>query len=171
MRRRSASSVRSSGRKRVESARSHRYVERSLSACSGMSRPGTAPASRSRIEQAEEPARFEPVGRQEASLETKDMVMPTGGAEIEEATSVHEEEQGRKQGYCCHASFEKNCARVTALTQKLFHTLLSTTYIAWLLACCCFYSIPGNLLRRRCLGCVNLANVTYALLLCVNHVQ
>lgn len=89
MRRRSASSVRSSGRRRVESARSHRYVERSLSACSGMSRPGTAPASRSRIEQAEEPTRIEPVER----LETKDMVMSLGGAEIEEATSVHEEEQ------------------------------------------------------------------------------
>ena len=108
MRRRSASSVRSSGRRRVESARSHRYVERSLSACSGMSRPGTAPASRSRIEQAEEPTRIEPVERQEAYLETKDMVMSLGGAEIEEATSVHEEEQGGKQGYCCHASFKKN---------------------------------------------------------------
>lgn len=130
MRRRSASSVRSSGRRRVESARSHRYVERSLSACSGMSRPGTAPASRSRIEQAEEPTRIEPVERQEASLEKKDMVMPIGGAEIEEATSVHEEEQGGKQGYCCHAAFKKNCGTVTALTQKLFHALLSTTDIA-----------------------------------------
>ena len=73
-----------------------------------MSRPGTAPASRSRIEQAEEPTRIEPVERQEAYLETKDMVMSLGGAEIEEATSVHEEEQGGKQGYCCHASFKKN---------------------------------------------------------------
>lgn len=102
MRRRSASSMRSSGRRRVESARSHRYVERSLSACSGMSRPGTAPASRSRVEQAEEPSRIEPVERQEASLETKDMVTPIGGAEIEEATSVHEDEQGRHQGHCRH---------------------------------------------------------------------
>lgn len=93
MRRRSASSIRSSGRRRVESARTHRYVERSLSACSGMSRPGTAPASRSRVEQGEEPSRFELVERQEAALETKDKVMPIGGAEIEEATSVHEDEQ------------------------------------------------------------------------------
>jgi len=59
-----------------------------------MSRPGTAPASRSRVEQAEEPSRIEPVKRQEAALETKDMVTPIGGAEIEEASSVHEEEQG-----------------------------------------------------------------------------
>jgi len=93
MRRRSASSIRYSGRRRVESARNHRYVERSLSACSGMSRPGTAPASRSRVEQAEEPSRIEPVERQEASLETKDMVTLIGGTEIEEATSVHEDEQ------------------------------------------------------------------------------
>ncbi|KAL9957087.1 hypothetical protein ACROYT_G038679 [Oculina patagonica] len=93
MRRRSASSIRSSGRRRVESARSHRYVERSLSACSGMSRPGTAPASRSRVEQAEEPNGVELVERQEASLEDKDLVTPINGAEVEEATSVHEEEQ------------------------------------------------------------------------------
>lgn len=105
MRRRSASSIRSSGRRRVESARTHRYVERSLSACSGMSRPGTAPASRSRVERGEEPSRFELVERQEAALETKDMVMPIGGAEIEEATSVHEDEQGELQGPCRHISF------------------------------------------------------------------
>ena len=92
--------MRSSGRRRVESARTHRYVERSLSACSGMSRPGTAPASRSRVEQGEEPSRIEPVERQEAALETKDMVIPIGGAEIEEATSVHEDEQGVLQGPC-----------------------------------------------------------------------
>lgn len=98
MRRRSASSIRSSGRRRVESARSNRYVERSLSACSGMSRPGTAPASRSRIEHTEEPSSIERVERQEASLETtKDMVTPLNGAEIEEATSVHEDEQGNKK--------------------------------------------------------------------------
>lgn len=94
MRRRSASSIRSSGRRRVESARSNRYVERSLSACSGMSRPGTAPASRSRVQQVEEPNGVELVERQEASLEAKDLVTPINGAEIEEATSVHEEEQG-----------------------------------------------------------------------------
>lgn len=94
MRRRSASSIRSAGRRRVESARSQRYVERSLSACSGMSRPGTAPASRSRAEPADEPSSIERVERQEASLETKDVVTPINGAEIEEATSVHEDEQG-----------------------------------------------------------------------------
>ena len=105
MRRRSASSMRSSGRRRVESARTHRYVERSLSACSGMSRPGTAPASRSRVEQGEEPSRIEAVERQEAALETKDMVIPIGGAEIEEATSVHEDEQGKHQGPCRIVSF------------------------------------------------------------------
>lgn len=105
MRRRSASSIRYSGRRRVESARNHRYVERSLSACSGMSRPGTAPASRSRVEQAEEPSRIEPVERQEASLETKDMVTLIGGTEIEEATSVHEDEQGGNQSPCRRVSF------------------------------------------------------------------
>lgn len=52
MRRRSASSIRSSGRRRVESARTQRYVERSISACSGMSRPRTAP-NRSRLERAQ----------------------------------------------------------------------------------------------------------------------
>lgn len=52
MRRRSASSIRSSGRRRVESARTQRYVERSFSACSGMSRPRTAP-NRSRLERAQ----------------------------------------------------------------------------------------------------------------------
>lgn len=52
MRRRSASSIRSSGRRRVESARPQRYVERSFSACSGMSRPRTAP-NRSRLERAQ----------------------------------------------------------------------------------------------------------------------
>ena len=92
--------MRSSGRRRVESARTHRYVERSLSACSGMSRPGTAPASRSRVEQGDELSRIEPVERQEAVLETKDMVVPIGGAEIEEATSVHEDEQCELQGPC-----------------------------------------------------------------------
>lgn len=65
-----------------------------------MSRPGTAPASRSRVEQGEEPSRIEPVERQEDALETKDMVIPIGGAEIEEATSVHEDEQGVLQGPC-----------------------------------------------------------------------
>ena len=94
MRRRSASSIRSSGRRRVESARGQRYVERSLSACSGMSRPSTAPASRGRIEQVGEPVRVERVQRQEATLESKDEVAPINGAEIEEASSVHEEEQG-----------------------------------------------------------------------------
>ena len=94
MRRRSASSIRSSGRRRVESARGQRYVERSLSACSGMSRPSTAPASRGRIEQVGEPVRVERIQRQEATLESKDEVAPINGAEIEEATSVHEEEQG-----------------------------------------------------------------------------
>ena len=92
MRRRSASSIRSSGRRRVESARSQRNVERSLSACSGMSRPGTAPPSRNRVEQVEEPSQVE---REEATLETKeDIAIPINGAnatEIEEATSVHEE--------------------------------------------------------------------------------
>ena len=66
-----------------------------------MSRPGTAPASRSRVEQVVEPSRIEPVQRQEASLE-KDMVTPIGGAEIEEATSVHEDEQGGHRGHCFH---------------------------------------------------------------------
>lgn len=115
--------MRSSGRRRVESARTHRYVERSLSACSGMSRPGTAPASRSRVEQGEEPSRIEPVERQEAALETKDMVIPIGGAEIEEATSVHEDEQGELQGPCRFTFFFLFCGRVTALMHKLLSTL------------------------------------------------
>ena len=67
-----------------------------------MSRPATAPASRGRVEQAEEPSKIELVERQEASLETKDMVMPIGDVEIEEATSVHEEQQGGKQSHCHH---------------------------------------------------------------------
>ncbi|XP_022780221.1 RING finger protein 157-like [Stylophora pistillata] len=93
MRRRSASSIRSSGKRRVESARGQRYVERSLSACSGMSRPSTAPVSRGRIEQVGEPASVERIQRQEATLESKDVVTMINSAEIEEATSVHEEEQ------------------------------------------------------------------------------
>lgn len=56
-----------------------------------MSRPSTAPASRGRIEQ---PVRVERIQRQEATLESKDEVAPINGAEIEEASSVHEEEQG-----------------------------------------------------------------------------
>ena len=107
----------------MESARTYRYVERSLSACSGMSRPGTAPASRSRVEQGEEPSRIEPVKRQEAALETKDMIIPIGGAEIEEATSVHEDEQGKHQGPCRLVSFCSFCSRVTALIHKLPNTL------------------------------------------------
>lgn len=59
-----------------------------------MSRPSTAPASRNRVEQVGEPDRVGQIQRQEATLESKDVVTPINCAEIEEATSVHEEEQG-----------------------------------------------------------------------------
>ena len=62
-----------------------------------MSRPGTAPASRSRFEQVEEANTVERVQRQEASIETKDIASSINGAEIEEATSVHEDEQGKDE--------------------------------------------------------------------------
>jgi len=77
MRRRSASSIRSSGRRRVDSARSQRYVERSLSACSGMSRPRTAP-SRSGLERAQS----NPVGRYEAQRSEQSL---SNGVDLEEA--------------------------------------------------------------------------------------
>lgn len=113
MRRRSASSIRSSGRRRVDSARSQRYVERSLSACSGMSRPATAP-SRSRLERAQSSpaARMQARrGEQEGGQTVESEETGAGatariprksaeiedfhsGEEIEELTSVHDEGQG-----------------------------------------------------------------------------
>lgn len=88
MRRRSASSIRSSGKRRVDSARSQRYVERSLSACSGMSRPSTAP-SRTRLERAQSsPGRARVVERGE--VQTRDGQV-AGGVELEEDHSVAQE--------------------------------------------------------------------------------
>lgn len=114
MRRRSASSTRSSGRRRIDSARSQRYVERSLSACSGMSRPSTAPG-RTRLER----VRSSPGGHmdskrgaprdEEARVEvanagTEGVVrIPRSRAEIEELQNsegigklncIHSEERG-----------------------------------------------------------------------------
>lgn len=110
MRRRSASSIRSSGRRRIDSARSQRYVERSLSACSGMSRPSTA-AGRSRLERASSATDRRVESREafsqgEARGDTENAAvdfLPRRDAEIEELknsrrleelTSAHSEEEG-----------------------------------------------------------------------------
>ncbi|KAK2571929.1 E3 ubiquitin-protein ligase MGRN1 [Acropora cervicornis] len=109
MRRRSASSIRSSGRRRIDSARSQRYVERSLSACSGMSRPSTA-AGRSRLERASSATDRRVESREafsqgEARGDTENTAvdfLPRRDAEIEELknsrrleelTSAHSEER------------------------------------------------------------------------------
>ncbi|XP_015752852.1 PREDICTED: E3 ubiquitin-protein ligase MGRN1-like [Acropora digitifera] len=108
MRRRSASSIRSSGRRRIDSARSQRCVERSLSACSGMSRPSTA-AGRSRLERASSATDRRVESREafsqgEARGDTENAAvdfLPRRDAEIEELknsrrfeelTSAHSEE-------------------------------------------------------------------------------
>lgn len=109
MRRRSASSIRSSGRRRIDSARSQRCVERSLSACSGMSRPSTA-AGRSRLERASSATDRRVESREansqgEARGDTENAAvdyLPRRDAEIEELknsrrleelTSAHSEER------------------------------------------------------------------------------
>jgi len=108
MRRRSASSVRSSGRRRIDSARNHRYVECSLSACSGMSRPSSA-TGRSRLERVQSGTDRHVESREafsqgEARGDTENaavVFLPRRGEEIEEfrntvedLTSVHSEERG-----------------------------------------------------------------------------